>query len=131
MSHDTGPVRGQASLNSQTAAPPGRLSTPPVDSGLGQFEAVLSGVPLTLLPSSLPQLSTLRLPREPCEPHQPSVAQQVPATLAPVYRWGWMVFVHQIIINQSIIGQSSKACRGPGTVPGDGDAEVKEAGLCS
>lgn len=92
---------------------------------------MLSGVPLTLLPSSLPQLSTLRLPREPCEPRQPSVAQQVPATLAPVSHWGWLVFIHQIIIDQPIIGPSAKACRGPGTVPGDRDAEVKEAGFCS
>ena len=77
------------SLDSQTAAPQARLSAPAVSSGLSQFEAVLSGVPLTLLPSSPPQHST------PCEARQPSVAQQVPATLAPVYRWGWLV--HQTI----------------------------------
>ena len=64
------------SLDSQTAAPQARLSAPPVSSGLSQFEALLSGVPLRLLPSSPPQHSTPR------EARQPSVAQQVPATLA-------------------------------------------------
>ena len=84
------------SLDSQTAAPQARLSAPPVSSGLSQFEALLSGVPLRLLPSNPPQHSTPR------EARQPSVAQQVPATLAPVYRRGWLV-------HQTITGQSAKA----------------------
>lgn len=59
-----------------------------------------------LLPSSLPQLSTLPLPREPCEPRQPSVAQQVPATLAPVYPGaGWFSSIRSSSISPSLVSR--------------------------
>lgn len=84
MSHDTGPVRGQVALDSQTAAPWPGCKLLPLTAASASLKPCFLEVPCA--PSvQLPQLSTLRLPREPCEPRQPSVAQQVPAR--------WLLFL--------------------------------------
>ena len=130
MSHDTGPVRGQASLDSQTAAPqPGCRHLPLTAASAGLKPCFLESPSCSFHPACLSS-PRCRCPGSPVNP----VSLQWPSKSLP--RWllfipGLLVFVHQIIINQSITGQPSKACRGPGTVPGDGDAKVKEAGLRS